>query len=86
MEEQPYNKIKVYKDFRISLEPLDEELLFESDIYWRKINQNPKSTEFNHDEDAQWFMIPKDLIAEGEYDATVVLDNDDVPRHLVCNV
>jgi hypothetical protein len=86
LEEQPYNKIKVYKDFRISLEPLDEELLFESDIYWRKINQNPKSTEFNHDEDAQWFMIPKDLIAEGEYDATVVLDNDDVPRHLVCNV
>ncbi len=76
--------------FILSLAPMPLELeglrSYSSDIWWRKINQNPKSTEFNHDEDAQWFMVPTDDFEIGEYDATVVLDNDDIPRHLVCNV
>ena len=72
--------------FRVSLEPLQEEHKFESDVYWRKIGQNPKAKKFNHDEDAQWFIAPIDELKEGEYKATVVLDNGNIPRHLVCNV
>ncbi len=75
--------------FILSLAPMQLELeemkSYSSDVYWRKIGQNPKSTEFNHDEDAQWFMVPEDDFELGEYEATVVLDNGDVPRHLVCN-
>ena len=61
-------------------------LHLESDVYWRKIGQNPKAKKFNHDEDAQWFIAPKNALKEGEYKATVVLDNGNIPRHLVCNV
>ena len=91
LENNPYKTIKVYKlkegfSFMLSLEPMIAPQLFESELYWRKINQNPRATEFDIDEDGQWFMIPGNLIEEGEYEAHVVLDKDDVPRHLVCHV
>lgn len=95
LENQPYTSISVYKseyldDFILSLEPMldyvDFELVGQSEMSWRKINQNPKSTDFNIDEDAQWFTVPKDKLAWGSYNATVVLDSDEYPRHLVCKL
>jgi len=95
LENQPYRFISVYKsehlsDFILSLEPMsdymDYELVGQCEMRWRKINQNPKSTDFNHDEDAQWFTIGEDILAWGSYNATVVLDSDEYPRHLVCKL
>ena len=95
LENQPYKLISVYKseyldDFILSLEPMldyaDFELVGQSELSWRKINQNPKSTDFNHDEDAQWFTVKEDTLAWGSYNATVVLDSDEYPRHLVCKL
>jgi len=95
LENQPYRFISIYKseyleDFILSLEPMldymDYELVGQSKMQWRKINQNPKSTDFNIDEDAQWFTVEKDMLAWGDYNATVVLDSDEYPRHLVCKL
>jgi len=95
LENQPYRFISIYKseyleDFILSLEPMldymDYELVGQSKMRWRKINQNPKSQDFNIDEDAQWFTVKKDMLAWGDYNATVVLDSDEYPRHLVCKL
>ena len=65
---------------------MDYELVGQSEMRWRKINQNPKATYFNCDEDAQWFTVEEDILAWGSYNATVVLDSDEYPRHLVCKL
>ena len=86
--EQPYNILNIYKTesgFNVTLEPVENETpLTYSAIYWRKINQNPKSNDWDFDADGQFFLVPNQIFSPGEIEMTSVEQNEDYPRHLAC--
>lgn len=85
---QPYQTLKVYKfkeGFRISFIPFETyEPDYKSDIYWRKINQNPKNYDWSEEDDGQFILLPKEKFSPGAVEISVIEQTEDVPRHLVC--
>lgn len=93
--EQPYKQISIYDRsisrlpcsiFQIFLEPLPYEPLCTSDVYWRKINQNPKNDDWDIDADGQFVLLPKSHFKVGNITIESVDESTDnmIPRHLVC--
>lgn len=88
LNDQIYDKMNIYKSvnkFVMSFQPLNfDATSYESEIFFRQINSNPKSNNFNQDDCGQFIIVPKHLFNEAEYDAEIFDDTEETPRHMVC--
>lgn len=55
-----------------------------SNLYWYKIGQNPKSSDFDEHIDGQFILLSKEFFTPGELSVESIEQTEDIPRHLVC--
>lgn len=89
LNDQIFNRMNIYRrqgKFIMSFEPLPfDATSHESQIFYRQINSNPKSNNFNDDDCGQFITVPKDMFNMGEYETEIINDTEEMPRHMVCS-
>ena len=89
LDDQLFDVINIYRrydKFIMSFEPLPfDAASYQSEIFFRHINSNPKSNNFNQDDCGQFIVVPKEMFNEGEYETEIFNDTEETPRHMVCS-
>ncbi len=88
LDNQPQQIVSIYKacqQFKIFFETtLPYKSTQTSNLYWYKIGQNPKSSDFDEHIDGQFILLKKEFFTPGELSVASIEQTEDIPRHLVC--
>ena len=88
LDNQPQQIVSIYKacqQFKIFFETtLPYKSTQTSNLYWYKIGQNPKSSDFDEHIDGQFILLKKEFFTPGELSVESIEQTEDIPRHLVC--
>ena len=88
LDNQPQQIVSIYKacqQFKIFFETtLPYKSTQTSNLYWYKIGQNPKNSDFDEHIDGQFILLKKSIFMPGEVSVESIEQTDDIPRHLVC--
>ena len=93
LDNQPQEIVSIYRtgisraphqQFKIFFEELPYESCQTSNLYWYKIGQNPKNSDFDEHIDGQFILLKKSIFMPGEVSVESIEQTEDIPRHLVC--